>query len=96
MCLYSASGSLFTEDVLLNRIAEKLKISFSHQMNRKVSPSELNAWRNSLQSLAHVLSHYQLTSVGVVLEMQLPLASKRLACLLTGVDQAGRPSAVAA
>ncbi len=32
--LYSASGSLFTEDVLLNRIAEKLRISFSDQMNR--------------------------------------------------------------
>ena len=37
--LYSASGSLFTEDVLLNRIAEKLRSSFSDQMNRKVSPS---------------------------------------------------------
>src|ERR1039458_9908972 len=76
--LYSASGSLFIEDVLLNRIAEKLRISFSDQMNRKVSPGELNAWRNSLQSFAHVLSHFQLTNVGVVLEMQLPLTSKRL------------------
>jgi hypothetical protein len=82
--LYSASGSLFTEDVLLNRIAEKLKISFSDQMNRNVSPSELNAWRNSLQSFAHVLSHFQLANVGVVLEMQLPLTSKRLDCLPNG------------
>jgi len=32
---------LFTEDVLLNRIAEKLRISFSDQMNRNVSPDEL-------------------------------------------------------
>src|ERR1035441_7291375 len=62
--LYSASGSLFTEDVLLNRIAEKLRISFSDQMNRNVSPGELNAWRNSLQSFAHVISHFQLTNVG--------------------------------
>jgi hypothetical protein len=59
-----------------NRIAEKLRISFSDQMNRKVSPSELNAWRNSLQSFAHVLSHFQLADVGVVLEMQLPLTSR--------------------
>lgn len=88
--LYSASGSLFTEDVLLNRIAEKLRISFSDQMNRNVSPSELNAWRNSLQSFAHVLSHFQLTDVGVVLEIQLPLTSKRLDCLLTGVDETGQ------
>jgi DUF2075 family protein len=92
--LYSASGSLFTEDVLLNRIAEKLRISFSDLMNRNVSPSELNAWRNSLQSFAHVLSHFQLTNVGVVLEMQLPMTSKRLDCLLTGVDATGQPSAV--
>jgi hypothetical protein len=58
--LYSAPGSLFVEDVLLNRIAEKLKISFADQLDRRVSPGELNAWRNSLQSFAHVLSHYQL------------------------------------
>ena len=62
--------------------------------NRHVSPGELNAWRNSLQSFAHVLSHYQLTSAGVVLEIQLPLTSKRFDCLLTGVDESGRPSAV--
>jgi len=92
--LYSAAGSLFIEDVLLNRIAEKLRISFADQLNRHVSPGELNAWRNSLQSFAHVLSHYQLTNVGVVLEMQLPLTSKRLDCLLTGVDESGHPSAV--
>jgi uncharacterized protein len=92
--LYSAAGSLFVEDVLLNRIAEKLKISFADQLNRNVSPGELNAWRNSLQSFAHVLSHYELTNVGVVLEMQLPLTSKRLDCLLTGVDESGHPSAV--
>lgn len=45
--LYCASVKLFTEDVLLNRIAEKLKISFSDQMGRRVSPNELTAWRNS-------------------------------------------------
>jgi hypothetical protein len=92
--LYSAAGSLFIEDVLLNRIAEKLRISFADQLDRRVSPSELNSWRNSLQSFANVLSHYQLTNVGVVLEMQLPLTSKRLDCLLTGVDESGHPSAV--
>jgi hypothetical protein len=92
--LYCASAKLFTEDVLLNRIAEKLKTSFSDQMGRRVSPSEMNAWRNSLQSFAHVLSHFQLTNVGVVLEMQLPLTSKRLDCLLTGFDETGLPSAV--
>jgi hypothetical protein len=71
-----------------NRIAEKLRISFSDQMNRKVSPSELNAWRNSLQSFAHVLSHFQLADVGVVLEMQLPLTS-RLRFLTTRPISAG-------
>jgi hypothetical protein len=68
---------LFIEDVLLNRIAEKLKVSFADQLNRNVSPGEMNAWRNSLQSFAHVLSHYELKNVAVVLEMQLPLTSKR-------------------
>jgi hypothetical protein len=27
-------------------------------MNRNVSPGEFNAWRSSLQSFAHVLSHF--------------------------------------
>jgi hypothetical protein len=78
MQLYCASAKLFTEDVLLNRIAEKLKVSFFDQIGRRVSPNEMNAWRNSLQSFAHVLSHFQLMNVGVALEMQLPLTSKRL------------------
>ena len=94
MQLYSASAMLFIEDVLLNRVAEKLKVSFSDQMGRRVSPNEMNAWRNSLQSFAHVLSHFQLTNVAVVLEMQLPLTSKRLDCLLTGFDETGLASAV--
>jgi Mrp family chromosome partitioning ATPase len=92
--LYCASAKLFTEDVLLNRIAEKPKTSFSDQMGRRVSPNEMNAWRNSLESFANVLSHFQLTNVGVVLEMELPLTSKRLDCLVTGFDETGLPSAV--
>ena len=88
MYLYSATGSLFIEDVLLNRIAEKLRISFADQLNRNVSPGELNA------AVCTRPIHYKLTNVGVVLEMQLPLTSKRLDCLLTGVDESGQPSAV--
>jgi hypothetical protein len=42
--LYSAAGGLFIENVLLNPIAEKLRISFAD------SPSELYSWRDSLQS----------------------------------------------
>ena len=57
MYLYAARGSLFVEDVLLNGIAEKAKVSFSDQLDHNVSSGEMNAWRNSLQSFAHVLFH---------------------------------------
>ncbi len=67
MYLYSATGKLFSEDVLLNRIAEKLKISFVDQLGRNPGHGEINAWRNSLQSFAHLLSHFGLQDVGVVL-----------------------------
>ena len=59
---------LFSEDVLLNRIAEKLKISFVDQLGRNPGHGEINAWRNSLQSFAHLLSHFGLQDVGVVLQ----------------------------
>src|SRR5258706_1708495 len=94
MHLYASSGKLFIEDVLINRIVEKVKVSFFDQMGFRPSPKEVTSWRNSLQSFANVLSHRKLIDVGVVLEMQLPLTSKRLDCLLTGRKSNGKSTAV--
>src|SRR4051794_26961713 len=48
------------------------------------SPSEVTSWRNSLSAMAHVLQVADLTDQGILVELKMPLSSKRLDVLITG------------
>jgi hypothetical protein len=52
------------------------------------------SWRNSLSAMAHVLQIADLTDQGILVELKLPLSSKRLDVLLTGSNPATGDSAV--
>jgi len=94
MRLYAGSAKQFVSDTVRNQVADKLKDAFFAYFRYNPSPAEVNSWRNSLQAMSNVVTHGGLTSTGVLLEYQLPLSSKRLDCMLTGHDRAGRPGAV--
>ena len=94
MRLYSGSSKEFIHDSTHNRIAELLKTAFRGQFRYDAPKSEVNAWRNSLRSLAQVFTEAGLDDHGVMLEYQLPLTSKRLDCLVTGRDGQHAGSAI--
>ncbi len=94
MRLYAGSAKQFVSDTVRNQVADKLKEAFFAYFRYNPSPAEVNSWRNSLRAMSDVVTHGGLTSTGVLLEYQLPLSSKRLDCMLTGHDRAGRPGAV--
>jgi uncharacterized protein len=79
-----ASGSLIPE--LLER--------FTFQHGYRPSRSEVRSWERSLPYLAGLLRTAGLDEVQVLVEYQLPLASKRLDVLLVGTHPAGGVSAV--
>jgi len=94
MRLYSASTSQFVEDSYTNQIAEKLRASFFEQFRFNPSGGEVRSWQNSLRAVSQVIEHTGLDDNGILLEYQLPLTSKRLDVLLTGLNFDGEENAV--
>lgn len=94
MHLYSGVTTDFVADDTRNRIAEKLKTAFFDYFRFNPSPSEVRSWQNSLRAMSDVVQVASLEDHGIVVELQLPLTSKRLDCMLTGHDEGDRPQAV--
>jgi uncharacterized protein len=94
MRLYSGTTKSLNEDSAYNRIATKLKDAFFDEFRYHPSAAEVNSWNNSLRAISQVFQAGGLLDHGVLLELQLPLTSKRLDCLITGYDGKKAPNAV--
>jgi DUF2075 family protein len=94
MRLYSGTTESLIEDSTFNRIATKLKDAFFHEFRYMPPVAEVNSWNNSLRAVSQVFQSACLLDHGILLELQLPLTSKRLDCLVTGYDSKKAPNAV--
>jgi DUF2075 family protein len=94
MHLYGGSSLDFISDAVQNRIAQKLEDSFVAHYRFHPGPGEVRSWQQSLRSMSAALQTGGFTDHGIALEWQLPLSSKRLDCMVTGHNEAGRPGAV--
>ena len=94
MRLYSGATKSLIEDSTFNRISTKLKDAFFIEFRYQPSVGEVNSWGNSLRAISQVFQAASLLDHGVLLELQLPLTSKRLDCLVTGYDARKLPNAV--
>src|ERR1700693_2590445 len=93
MRLDTGTTKSLIEDSTYNRIATKLKDAFFNEFRYQPSVAEVNSWNNSLRAVSQVFQTASLLDHGVLLELQLPLSSKRLDCLVTGYDQSRAPNA---
>lgn len=80
---HSAAGiaALALEGTLSARLTEQVRV----QTGRNPSHSETVSWERSLPVLAHDLIQAGLDQVEVILEMRLPLSSKRIDAVLAGI-----------
>jgi DUF2075 family protein len=85
--LYSGTSVDFVADATCNRIAAKVEESFERHFRYKPPQSEVRAWQSSLRAMADVCQIGALGDHGVVVELQLPLSSRRLDCMITGRDE---------
>jgi hypothetical protein len=92
--LYWGSTADFVERATLNTIAETLRQAFFDHLGYNPSESEQRSWRNSLRALATAVQRGGFTDQGMFLEYLLPLSSRRLDAMITGLDHEGRPNAV--
>lgn len=94
MHLYTGTTQEFTADATQNLIADKIAGSFLAAFRYDPPRSEVASWRNSLRAMADAVELAKLDDHGVVVEWQLPLASRRLDVLISGRTSDGRDNAV--
>lgn len=94
MHLYSGTSVDFVADAIHNRIASKLEDSFFEHFRYKPAQSEVRSWQSSLRAMADAVQLGELHDHGVIVELQLPLSSRRLDCMVTGHDDDGRSGGV--
>ena len=93
MQLYVGTTREFIDDAVQHQLGEKLSQS-SYEYFGHVKVSELQSWQNSLTAMALQISYAKLFDHGIVVEMELPLSSSRLDCMIFGRDRTGRASAL--
>lgn len=84
----------FLEAEAQRDIVRRLQVSFFDYYRYQPTESEKNSWHHSLHALAAQIKRTKLLDHGLILEMQLPLTSRRLDCILAGSDDRGADNAV--
>lgn len=95
MIVYSATKSEFIDDVLENRIEDKILTQFKRKFKHSTAESEINSWKNSMQYMHNLLVHSRVPNdAGVAIEYNIPQTSKRVDFILTGQDASHRDTAI--
>lgn len=94
MHLYQGTSEQFIADATQARIANLLSDRFFDEFRYRPAPSEVTSWRNSLAAMANVLQLADLRDQGVLVELKLPLSSKRLDVMVTGSNRTTGDAAV--
>ena len=95
MIVYRNTKSGFVNDVRSNSIASIIENEFAAHNISHNNDSEYRSWANSLQYLRNVVDVPQLDDeCQIAIEYQIPLTSKRVDFLISGVDESGHNNVV--
>lgn len=87
MIVYQSTKNGFLQDVMSNDIERIIHKAFFDHLGRHTSPNEVNSWRNSMSHMHRVLIDNDIPAdTGVSIEFQIPLTSKRIDFILTGLN----------
>ena len=94
MLVYQATKREFMDDVEADAIADAIQAAFERKLHR-ANPSEVRAWRNSMEYMYKVLNTPKVPDgCGVAIEFSVPYTSSRIDFLLTGRQDEARDAAV--
>lgn len=95
MIVYSSTKNGFSQDIFNGVLVEKIEDAFLAHLGRHTSENEVRSWNNSLQYMDRVLGDPAIPGdCGVSIEYQIPLTSKRIDFIISGVDNNGSSSIV--
>ena len=88
MIVYQETLKNFTEDVVLNRITDKIKGLMKEKHLSGGSAGEVNAWNNSLRFMKDVLDAPEFPNdCSIAIEYNIPQTSKRVDFMVVGKDK---------
>lgn len=88
MIVYQSTKNGFLQDVLNNEIDTKIKSAFIRHLGRSTSQNEALSWTISMMHMSNVLSDPDIaTDAGISIEFQIPLTSKRIDFIITGLSE---------
>lgn len=88
MIIYENTKGGFVSDVRDNLIATKIKQEFKNHNISHSNDAEYRAWSNSMQYMRNVIDDNDISDdCMIAIEYQIPLTSKRVDFLLTGMDE---------
>jgi DUF2075 family protein len=92
--LYTGTSEQFIQDILENRLPDKLKAAYESYYYRLAGQQEVVSWTNSLQFVKNVIEYASLRDDMIVVEYELPYSNRRIDCLLFGKGPDDRGNAV--
>ena len=96
MIIYKDSVANFHKDVFNGAIANKLEELFIKYNIGKESRGEYRSWNNSLEIVSSTLKYSSINDeLSVAIEYQIPLTSKRVDFLISGLDDNNKETVVA-
>ncbi|MGE4454472.1 MAG: DNA/RNA helicase domain-containing protein [Sphaerochaeta sp.] len=95
MLVYEGDKQQFLSDVQDNSIDQKIEMNMWNRLHKRVSSSEEQSWRNSLNYMQNVLLDSEIPDTsGVAIEFGIPNTNKRVDFILSGLDKENQHNAV--
>lgn len=95
MIIYQATKDQFIQHATRDDIEDVVARHFRSATGHGVSPSEVRAWKESLQEMSKVLQDEEIPGdVGIGIEYQVPRTSKRIDFIIAGEDEDARARVV--
>jgi DUF2075 family protein len=95
MLVYASTKAGFAEDVVRNRIEQKILAAFQHALGQSTGEKEIESWRNSMMYMNNVLGDPDIPDdARVAIEYTLPQSAKRIDFILTGKDAERKDTAI--
>lgn len=88
--IYAETQNDFFEDILLNKVAEKMSENSMSFSNKSVTKSEYRSWQNSPKYIKSLIELSGIQNSYVTFEYQVPYTQKRIDCMLYGKNLEGK------
>jgi DUF2075 family protein len=95
MIVYQSTKSGFLNDVLSNSIDTIIHEAYFEKLGRHTSHNEVLSWNNSMLYMNNILIDNEIPDdAGISIEFQIPLTSKRIDFIITGLNDENREHVV--